>query len=521
MHDSLALPSGFKQMTISSGIRASARRTPAKTALTFADTSLSYAALSARINQVANGAAGDLGLSAGQNAAILAPNCLEYIEIVCGVSDTGAAIATPNPRLTAVETAAICNDARARVLFAHPDCKAQISGDLLETVERIVWLDASYETWLSNASDRFVDRLVPEWSTFAIPYTSGTTGQPKGVMISHRSRVLGFLECAVEYAINGPDDHFYCVLPLCHGAGLSMPLGALFTGGSCEIAASFDEERALRTLSSGVPTGVFFVPTHFHRLFELPPKILEANRSHNLRAILSNAAPLPQATKEKIVDYFGDAVLHEIYGSTEAGFVSNLRPADQLRKTQCVGKAFAGTEIKLLDNNGQDVAPNEVGELFTRSPMLFNGYWNRPEQTDEALQDGWVTVGDLARMDEEGFLYIVGRKKNMVISGGVNIYPREIDEVLIQHPDIVEAAVIGAPDEAWGERLVAYIATRDGIRLGDDVLKAHCKQTLSGYKIPREFHFVDALPRNLSGKVLNRELVEKYKTRASSEPSNG
>jgi acyl-CoA synthetase (AMP-forming)/AMP-acid ligase II len=209
--------------------------------------------------------------------------------------------------------------------------------------------------------------------------------------------------------------------------------------------------------------------------------------------------------KEKICGHFGQ-ILHETYGSTEASVVSNLRPADQLRKSACVGQAFPGTRIELRRADGSVCEPEEVGELFVTSSCLFNGYWQRPDETVEAFQDGWVTVGDLAKKDAEGHLYIVDRIKDMVISGGINIYPREIEEVLIKHPDINDAAVIGVPDDKWGERLKAFIVGASETELDADAIAAYCEGKISGMKVPKDIEYIDILPRNASGKVLKTEL---------------
>ncbi|MDH5255423.1 MAG: AMP-binding protein, partial [Gammaproteobacteria bacterium] len=250
----------------------------------------------------------------------------------------------------------------------------------------------------------------------------------------------------------------------------------------------------------------FAVPTHFHALLASGEAALAASRSPHLKAVISNAAALPQAMKERLVAHFGPGLLHETYGSTEAGIVSNLRPPDQLRKLQCVGQPFPCTEVELRRPDGTVCAPDEVGELFSRSPYLFNGYWGRPQETVESFRDGWVTVGDLARRDPEGYLYIVDRLKDMVISGGVNIYPREVEEVIFQHPAVQEAAVIGVPDEKWGEVLKAFVVRRPGGELGADALLAFLEPRIARMKMPKQVEFIEQIPRNANGKILKTVL---------------
>jgi long-chain acyl-CoA synthetase len=228
----------------------------------------------------------------------------------------------------------------------------------------------------------------------------------------------------------------------------------------------------LRAVHSGRVTGMFTVPTHYHAIFGLDRAVLEANRGNRLKGIVANAAPLPQSMKEQIVEYFGDGLLHETYGSTEAGVVSNLRPRDQLRKRNCVGQPFIGNSVRLLDEQGLEVGPGVVGELFSTSPFLFNGYWNNETATQDAFRHGWVSVGDLAMRDEEGYLYIVDRKKDMVISGGMNIYPREVEDVLNGHPSVAESAVFGIPDPQWGESLVACVVMWPEAQFNSDELMA-------------------------------------------------
>jgi long-chain acyl-CoA synthetase len=509
---SIHLPPGFRPLTVGGGIRAAATRDAGKPAILFEGRRRTYAQLVEAMNRVANAAVG-LGLVAGHNAALIAPNCLEYVEIVAGISDMGGAVATPNPKLTPGELAAICNDAQAELLFIHADCEPALDRALLRSVRHVIVLGPAYEALLARAAATFHPPEVAEWAVFSIPYTSGTTGQPKGVMLPHRSRTLAFLSYAAEYGMYSPDDHYLAFAPMCHGAGLAFATAAVFVGGTLEILPKFDAEIVLRAVHSGRVTGMFTVPTHYHAMFDLTPTLLAALRGsggHRLRGIVANAAPLPQPMKERIVDYFGDGLLHETYGSTEAGVVSNLRPSDQLRKQNCVGQPFIGNQVRLLGDDGNEVPTGEVGELFSTSPCLFAGYWGNEAATREAYRriDGapWVSVGDLARRDDEGHLYIVDRKKDMVITGGVNVYPREVEAVIDQHPAVLESAVFGVPDARWGEELVAAVVPTPGAAVQGEALLDWLKPRLAVYKCPKRVLFVAALPRNANGKVLKREL---------------
>ena len=347
---------------------------------------------------------------------------------------------------------------------------------------------------------------IDENTIWTIPYTSGTTGRPKGVMLSHRARLQNFQAKAEEFACFGVDDKFLSITPMNHGPGTSFALNALVFGGSVELLDSFDAQTVLQKLKFGGFSGIFTVPTNFHAFFALDAATLTRCRRPPLKAIISNAAPLPQALKPAIVDYFGPDVLHELYSSTETSLVCNLRPVDQLRKPGSVGLPFRRTSVRIVRDEGSHCDVEEVGELYARSPYLFSGYWNLAAETAAAFDDGWVSVGDLARRDAEGYIYIVGRKKDMVISGGVNIYPREIEDLLAQHPAVAEIAVIGVPDEKWGERLRAFIVSHDPLAITPDSLRRFCAGRLAAYKLPREIVFVSALPRDASGKVLKHEL---------------
>ena len=435
-------------------------------------------------------------------------NRLEYIEVVAGFSAMGAAVATINTRLAANELEAICRDCGPRVLVVDEACEELARSAALDGIERVLVIGGSYDEWLARAAPEEPDETPEEWQPFAISYTSGTTGTAKGIVLSHRSRVLSCFGMAAEYGCYGPDDTHLAFAPLFHGGGFVFALAAVFFGGFCELLPRFDPEAVLQRLCDGRFTGTFMVPTHFHAILNLGEGVLAGYRNHGLTALVSNAAPLPQVTKEKIVAQFGEGVLHETYGSTEAGIVTNLRPPDQLRKKSCVGLPFVGNRIRLLDDEGKEAAPGEVGELFSTSPYLFNGYWNKPDETTATMRDGWVSAGDMARRDEEGYLYIVDRKKDMIISGGVNVYPREVEDALSRHPAVREVAVVGVPDEYWGERIKAFVVPLANAQPSPEELIAYGKENLAGFKVPKEVDFIDALPRNPGGKVLKRVLRE-------------
>ncbi len=499
----------YRPVTIASGVRTSAERTPQKIALREGARELNYARLVERIDQAANGAAHDLGLTRGDNVMLLAPNCLEYVEIVAGFAEAGVATATINPRQTAREIAAIAEDCSARIILAHPAVEELVRDAGLKGPERILILGDAYEDWLAKSKPEKPDVAVDERDAFAISYTSGTTGKAKGIVLSHRSRVMTFLAMASEYGCYGPEDSYLGVSPFFHGGGFAFAMGSVFLGGFCEVVPAFNPEDIMRRLNEGPYTGTFMVPTHYHAILAMEDSILERYRAHHLTSLISNAAALPQATKERVIAQFGEGMLHETYGSTEAGIVTNIRPADQLRKIQCVGHPFPCTRVRLLDGEGGEVPQGEVGELYSNSPYLFNGYWEKPEETAAIVRDGWVTAGDMARRDEEGYIFLVDRKKDMIISGGVNIYPREIEEVLIRHPAIAECAVVGIEDSYWGEKVKAFlVAAGEEMPEAEEII-AFGKESLAPHKVPKEIAYIDALPRNPAGKILKRTLREQ------------
>lgn len=500
-------PDTYRPMLISWGIEACARSVPRKAAIIEGDIETSYGELASNLYKVAN-AATEAGLSRGDRAAIVTGNDRRYFEIVCGIARTGAATATLNPRQTVQELRQVFEDCGPRIIFASRDTEDAVR-EAAEGLEApILILGGSYEQWRDRASDRVPEARVDEWDTFAIPYTSGTTGTPKGVALSHRSRsVLGVI-FATLYGCFRADDRFLVTTPLFHGGGFAFPIAVLNAGGTADLMPRYAPDMLAERLGEGTATGTFVVPTQLRSLAALPPKLIDTARNNKLRSIICNAAPLSEAIKYEALEVFGDGLLHETYASTEAGIVTNLFPDEMRTTVNSVGRAVAGVSVEILDEDGVPVAPGEVGEIYASGPTLFNGYFGKPDETMRGLRRAHFSAGDLARMDEDGFIYVIGRKKDMIISGGVNVYPGEVEKVLQTHPAIVETAVIGLPHEHWGETVCACIVT-DGA-VSEDEIFAYSQARLAPHKQPKIIRFIEQVPKNVTGKVLKKDLRERF-----------
>lgn len=505
----MSIARGGAPLNIANGIKEFARATPHAVAVVDGDRRLTYAALDERARRVGNALLA-AGLKPGDRVAVVLGNRLEYPEIAAGIARVGMWMVPVNPRLTAGEvtyilghartTAAIIDDALASIVveaFAAHDHALILSVDGT-TCGR------AYEDALDTASPADAGIVVDELEPFCVAYTSGTTGRPKGVMISHRSRVLTFLGTALEWGL-GPGRVTIAVAPLYHGAGFAFGYGALHVGGELHMLRTFDPARLLEMISESGAHSVFLVPTHAQMLRALGDDVVRKADTASLETLYFNAAPMPHPLKVWVTEVLPHVGLHELYGSTEAGIVSNCRPADVLRKPGSVGPPWLMTEVRVVDPDGNEVGPGGTGELYSRSPYLMNGYLDDPDATAACTtDDGFLTSGDIVRLDEDGFISIIDRTKDMIISGGTNIYPREVEDVLVTHPGVRDVAVVGLPDETWGEQVAAFVVVAHGTTAED--LDAHCRAALAGYKIPRRYEIVEALPRNAAGKVLKRDL---------------
>ena len=372
-----------RSITIADGIFASASRTPNKSAIREGERALTYAALAERIVRVANMAHGHFGLAHGERAAVLMPNRIEYLELVCGLSSAGVAVCTIGPTAAPAETRFICEDAAARVLFVAPSLEEAARAAVGDIVPHIVALGPLYETLLTRARHDSLP-VDTDWEDiFSIPYTSGSTGRPKGVLLSHRARVLSSYAMASEHGCYGPDDRAVATTPMFHGAGFLMTLAPVFFGGFVELLPSFEIETLMRKVEETQATSVYMVPTHFSALFAMGER-RHAFDHRSLKSVIVGTAPLSQPMKVRIVEYLGEGKLFERYGSTEASIVTALRPADQLRKERSVGLPLAATQIRILDQEGRELPPGEVGEPLqhlatTCSPATSTGRarWKR------------------------------------------------------------------------------------------------------------------------------------------------
>ncbi len=500
------------QLTIASGIREFAISNPTRTAVIDGDRSLSFAELNDRSSRFANLLL-STGIAVGDRIAVLSWNRLEYIELAAGAAKAGAILVPLNPRGSAVEHAALLERSGARGLIFDENLAGSIP-DAAASLELLLALGGSdaarpYEVAIAEAAATDCMMAYSEDQAYCIQYTSGTTGQPKGALLSHRARVLTMVHCAVDFSM-GPGKRTVAVAPMALGAGFIFGFAVPYMGGTTSMMRSWDPEALLATIERDRINTVFLVPTHASGLRQ----VMEASKHYDLSSLETlyfNAAALPVPLKEWVIDAFPGVGIHELYGSTEAGVVTNLRPEDALRKAGSVGHPWFLTEVKLLDDDGNEVEAGERGELFSRSPYNMSGYLDDPEATAATIRDdAFLTAGDIAVRDNEGFIWIVDRKKDMIISGAVNIYPREIENVLYQLPEVREVAVVGLPDDVWGEQVAAFIVAQPGTSIDTERLDGHVRGQLAGYKTPRTWQVVEEMPRNASGKILKWSLRDSY-----------
>jgi long-chain acyl-CoA synthetase len=500
------------ELNMAAGIREFGHATPDAIAIKDGQRHLSFAELDERSNRFASGLVAR-GILPGERIAILSNNRFEFFEISAGLAKAGIQAVPLNTRNSLADNRYIIQHSEARGIV-FDDTLVEAVEPLLSELEVVLSYDGvageDYETFLAAAAP--VDPMVPvgELEPFCITYTSGTTGKPKGVMLSHRSRVLSAYCAAVEYGL-GPGRSTMAVAPMYHGAGFEFAYAAPMLGGTVSVLRKWNPEAFLAMLTEDRIETVFLVPTHaqqVRRIVENPAEVYDLSA---LKTLYFNAAAMPVALKEWVLKAFPGVDVHELYGSTETSVVTNLRPNFALEKAGSVGHPWFMNQVKLIGDDGEEVGVGEPGELYARSPVLLVGYLKDEEATRAGFDaEGYFTAGDIAVRDADGFISIVDRKKDMIIAGGVNIFPREIEEVIAQVPSVDEVAVIGVPDEVYGERVVAYAAARPGLEIDTAELEAYVRARIAKYKVPREWYVVDTLPRNASGKIVKRQIQQQY-----------
>jgi fatty-acyl-CoA synthase len=482
---------------------------PDAVAIRFAGESITWAALHSRVGRLAAGLAG-LGIGPGDRVAILMTNRPEFAEITLAVNAAGAIAVPVNFRLAPEEVAYILGDSGATLIVTDAVLAPLATAAAGGAIPVVVAGTSSYQALLDSA-DAAVAVPVDEQDVALIMYTSGTTGRPKGAMLTHLNLLMQSIT-AIRVSRLHDDDHISLLnVPMFHIAGIGSMPTSLMIGCTTVImpTAPFDAGATLDVIEAEGVTELFLVPAQWQLLCAHPDA---TRRTRSLRTIVWGAAPATVTLLETMNATFPGAEIVSVFGQTEMSPVTTYLPGrDAIRKIGSVGKPVPTIAARIVDDQMNDVAPGQVGEIVYRGPTLMAGYWNNPAATAEAFHGGWFHSGDLVRTDDEGFLYVVDRKKDMIISGGENIYCAEVENVLSAHPAVADIAIIGAKHERWGETPVAVVVPADPAAPPSlDDLAAWSRDKLASYKRPTVIVLVDGLPRNAAGKVLKNELRTRY-----------
>lgn len=446
------------------------------------------------------------GIKKGDRVALLSPNHISCLDFLFASVKIGAIFVPLNWRLSKEELSYILNDASPKLVGIHHRFQ-ETSEWMGEKFATMSIGDPDYLTNLAVEEMVLAVEDIEESTPLAMIYTGGTTGKPKGAILSHRSILWNGLNTILSWNLT-EEDVTLTSMPMFHTGGINaLVIPVLLAGGTIVITADFNPEEAIDYLIKYDCTIVLFVPT-MHHMITKTEKFQQA-QFPKMKVFLSGGAPCPHS----VYDAYEQKGLKfkEGYGLTEAG-PNNfyIHPDEAKRKRGSIGREMLFNEIKIVNEYGEEVGPNEVGELILRGNHTFEFYWNNETATKEALVDGWLYTGDLARRDEEGFVYIVGRKKEMIITGGENVYPLEIEHWLASHDGINEVCVVGMPHEKWGEVVTAFLSLHDGVTLNEEELKEYCSLKLARYKIPKRFFIIDEIPKTHVGKVDKKVLIERY-----------
>ncbi|MDO9363416.1 MAG: long-chain-fatty-acid--CoA ligase [Sphingopyxis sp.] len=465
-----------------------------------------------------------MGIENGDRVAVLSANSDDYLSLYLAIPWAGAVLAPLNNRWTPVENAFAIDDCEPRVLFVSDDLAKANAAVLAERADRLTLVmlgdsDADTATGAVSFQDLLTHAPVDDAGRcgddlLAIFYTGGTTGRSKGVMLSHAGFV-GNCQTMRDVGLFPAGCRALVVAPLFHLAAAAAMTMAMLAGGTAVIARAFDPVGTLDLIAHEEVTDALLVPTMIQMLLDAAG--FDAVKLSSVRTVMYGASPMPEATLDRIMTAAPHLEYYQAYGMTEVSCTATLLPPEYHRgvhreagRHRGAGIPIAITELMIADDAGQPVAAGEIGEILVRGPCVMLGYWNQPELTAETLRGGWMHTGDGGRIDDHGVLYVADRLKDMIVSGGENIYSAEVESALSQHADVAQVAVIAVPDDRWGERVHAVVVAQPGATVSEDALVAHCRDLIAGYKCPRSIEFRSALPMSAAGKIVKAELRAKY-----------
>ena len=496
--------------------RVAAANVPNRTAILWKDQSFTFAELDDRIDRLAAGLQ-RRGIARKKSMLLMMKNRPEFVMLQGAAGRLGAAGVSISWRSTPSELAYLAENSGAVAVCFEPELwpvVEQVAREIPALARNLIIVGTEpgaepkgtvrFEELVSGGREYAFDRAAQDDAAVVI-YTSGTTGKPKGAV---RKFPRDMLPAALRFIAETPmraDDIHLTACPLYHSTAFGFLTLPHIVGATAVLMDEFRPELFLELVDRHRVTTCAVVPTMLHRILALPPETLARYQTHTLRTIFAGGAPLPGPLGLEVMDHFGD-VLYNFYGATETGLVTLASPRDLREAPGTIGPAVPGNDIRLLDDAGKEVPAGTVGELWVKNKLLVEGYHCDAAATEESMNDGYFSVGDLARKDAAGRYFIEGRKRDMIISAGVNVYPAEVEAVLEAHPDVAEVAVVGLSDPEWGEKVAAFVVVRPGTVADAEALKAWTRERLAGPKRPREYVFLEALPRNPTGKVLKREL---------------
>ncbi|ACU54293.1 AMP-dependent synthetase and ligase [Acidimicrobium ferrooxidans DSM 10331] len=474
------------------------------TAVVCGATTLTYRDLADRVRRLANGLAG-LGLASGDRVAIIADNCHRYVEAYLAVPGAGFVLVPLNTRSSPAEISFALEDAGVRILLTDRDPAAYD-----HSVERVVRMPDDYEDLLERTPPGPLPNAPTENDVAGLFYTGGTTGRSKGVMLTHRNLIANAVT-ALEWTRMRADDRWLVMAPMFHAAGTCCVLTCCWVGASQAMLPSFDAASALDLIEQTRATGTLAVPTMLNAMNDL--QATEPRDVSSLRLLSHGASPAPLEILKRAHVLFPQAELLHLYGTTETAPIATTFAHEELhlddRLAGSAGQPAFGVTVVALDPDGRPVPPGEIGEIAVRGNNVMAGYWQLPDQSAEALRGGWYHTGDLGFLTDDGYLFLVDRLKDMVVTGGENVYTVEVEDALYRHPAVAEAAVFGIPDERWGEAVYAVVVPRSPVT--EDELRSYLRTLIASYKVPKRIQFQsDPLPKSGAGKILKRTLREPF-----------